>query len=359
MRTEMEAFFFINRIVRLFVVSLMLVLTGTATVCIAAEETDRVCIKVVGDIVLPEYIPDPSVVFKGVQEALKADILIGNLEGPITSHPHSPKNTKRRYTFAFKFPPMVAPRLLRETGFTILHVANNHSNDYGEIGFSETLQHLSDVGLKYTGLKGQILYHEYGAATIAVIGFGYAETQNSVNIIHEAVALVKEARRYTDFVIVTMHAGAEGERALYVRNRQEIFLGENRGNLVRFSHAIIDAGALAVIGFGPHVVRGIEYYKGRLIAYSLGNFVPAGDLSTSGTMRYSAIIELVFALKDPSLMQASIIPVVFINGYPQVDEAKGTIYLIRRLTAALYKAVGRSKQNVFIGDDGQIQFRNE
>lgn len=355
----MEDFFLINRIIRLFVASLMLVLTGAATACTAAEEADRVRIKVVGDIVLPEYIPDPSMVFNGVREALKADILIGNLEGPITSHLYSPKDTKRLNMFAFKFPPAVAPRLLREAGFTILHVANNHSNDYGEIGFSETLQHLSDVGLEYTGLKGQILYHKYGAATIAVIGFGYAVTQNSVNAIHEAVALVKEARRHTDFVIVTMHAGAEGEGALYVRNRKEIFLGENRGNLVLFSHAMIDAGALAVIGFGPHVVRGIEYYKGRLIAYSLGNFVSAGDLSTSGTMRYSAIIELVFALKDPSLVQASIIPVVFINGYPQVDEAKGTIHLMRRLTAALYKAVRRSKQNVFISDDGRIQFQNE
>ena len=106
-----------------------------------------------------------------------------------------------------------------------------------------------------------------------------------------AKLLVRAADRVSDVVVVTMHAGAEGRDQQHVRPGTERFLGENRGDSVRFAHAVVDAGADLVVGSGPHVLRGMEWYKGRLIAYSLGNFAGydvfslGGPLSTSGILR--------------------------------------------------------------------------
>ena len=102
---------------------------------------------------------------------------------------------------------------------------------------------------------------------------------------------MKKAAANADVVIVTMHAGAEGADRTHVPPGTETYLGENRGNVVAFSHAVVDSGADVVIGHGPHVLRGMEWYKGRLIAYSLGNFAGykvfalGGPLSLSGILR--------------------------------------------------------------------------
>ena len=73
-------------------------------------------------------------------------------------------------------------------------------------------------------------------------------------------------------MVVQVHMGAEGSAGHAVRPGNEIFFGENRGDPIEFAHAVIDAGADLVVGHGPHVMRAMEFYKGRLIAYSLGNF---------------------------------------------------------------------------------------
>ena len=80
------------------------------------------------------------------------------------------------------------------------------------------------------------------------------------------------------------HGGAEGTNATHVPQGVEKFLGENRGDLRKFSRAVIDAGADLVIGHGPHVLRGMEIYKGRLIAYSLGNFSTWETFSLRGPL---------------------------------------------------------------------------
>ena len=85
-----------------------------------------------------------------------------------------------------------------------------------------------------------------------------------------------------DIVIVSFHGGAEGSKALHVPYGQETFYGENRGHLREFTHTVIDAGADLVWGHGPHVLRGMEVYKDRLIAYSLGNFATYGRFNTRG-----------------------------------------------------------------------------
>ena len=107
-----------------------------------------------------------------------------------------------------------------------------------------------------------------------------------------AQALVRKAAAQADLVVVAMHAGAEGSGATHVPHGTETFLGENRGDSRRFAHAVVDAGADLVVGSGPHVIRGMERYHGRLIAYSLGNFVGYKNFGTGGTLSLSAILSV-------------------------------------------------------------------
>ena len=117
---------------------------------------------------------------------------------------------------------------------------------------------------------------------VAVLGFAPYPWAQSLLDLPAAQALVRKADTWADLVVVTMHAGAEGADHEHVDPGTERFLGESRGNVVAFAHAVVRAGADLVVGSGPHVLRGMEWYRGRLIAYSLGNFVGYGTLNTSG-----------------------------------------------------------------------------
>jgi hypothetical protein len=93
-----------------------------------------------------------------------------------------------------------------------------------------------------------------------------------LNDIPAAEKMIREWKKTHDLVIVSFHGGAEGWDHVHVVRGNEMFGGEDRGDVVRFAHAAIDAGADIVIGQGPHVPRAVELYRGHLIAYSLGNF---------------------------------------------------------------------------------------
>jgi len=91
---------------------------------------------------------------------------------------------------------------------------------------------------------------------------------------------------------VLIHAGAEGTDQLHTPRGTETYLGENRGDARAFAHAMIDAGASIVLGSGPHVIRGVERFRGRPIAYSLGNFVGYHALSGGVVLSESAILRV-------------------------------------------------------------------
>ena len=127
---------------------------------------------------------------------------------------------------------------------------------------------------------------------IALLGFAPYRWASRLEQIRVAQALVRKAASKADLVVVAMHAGAEGSGATHVPHGTEYFLGENRGDSRRFAHAVIDAGADLVVGSGPHVIRGLERYHGRLIAYSLGNFAGYKNFGTGGTLSLSAILRV-------------------------------------------------------------------
>ncbi len=300
--------------------------------------TDSITIQAVGDIIPGTNFPNHKLprdrnqlLPKSVRAYLqKADILFGNFESSLTKHPYSSKDISRGQVFAFRSPPSYA-RLFADVGFDVFNIANNHALDFGTVGFADTIKNLSAVGIETLGHKNQILLLQVKNTPVAMIGFAPYEFYNSIHDLKAAKALVAEAKTQAEIVIISMHAGAEGTNALRVKNQTEFFYGENRGNSIKFARTMIDAGADLVLGHGPHVPRAMEIYKGKLIAYSLGNFLGYRTLSTSAQTGYSMILELKLN-PEGDLVGGRIIPVhMDRQGIPHIDGHFRTVGLVRYL----------------------------
>lgn len=298
----------------------------------------RISIKAVGDIIpgtnypSNKLHPQKQVLFQSVKPALQgADIVFGNFESTLTNYPNSAKNVGRGLVFAFRTPPEYTA-LLKEAGFDVLSVANNHSFDFFETGFEDTIANIEKAGMKAVGKKDQIVYHEVKGVQTAFVGFSYFDIHNNMNDLEASKALVATAAENADIVVVSVHAGAEGTVALNTYNKTEYFYGENRGNKVLFARSMIDAGADLVLGHGPHVPRALELYDGKLIAYSLGNFMGYRTLSTRAQLGYSLVLETQL---DPvgNFVEGKIIPVrLNSQGIPYMDNSSRSVGLIRNLT---------------------------
>jgi hypothetical protein len=332
---------------------------------------DTVSMSATGDIIMgvaPGGLPprDGKDFFAGVSAALQADLQMGNLEQPLTndtgvtkcpppptpSPGPSPSPAPKATCFAFRAPPAYA-QTLRDVGFKVLNLANNHAYDFGAEGNRQTRGALEAAGLAHTGAPGQIAVVQVRSIKIAVLGFSsYAWTQSLVDI-SAAGALVRRAKAQADLVVVQMHAGAEGADQTHVRPGTELFLGENRGDPLKFAHAVVDAGADLVIGHGPHVMRGMEFYRGRLIAYSLGNFAGYKALSYSGLPGVGGILKVTLR-KDGSYVNGSLVPTRMVApGLPAMDPGKQALPLVRSLSDTDLPASG-----VAIDESGVIAPRS-
>jgi poly-gamma-glutamate capsule biosynthesis protein CapA/YwtB (metallophosphatase superfamily) len=155
----------------------------------------------------------------------------------------------------FRLPPSYAGHL-RDAGFQLMNIANNHTLDQGQTGLDNTRDALDSVGIKFTGRPRPDHRGEVKGRQVAVVGFSiYSWTQN-LNDISGSAALVKKAAKQADIVVVQMQGGAEGSDKSHVVKGHENFLGEDRGDLIAFTHKMIDAGADVVFGHGPHIMRG-------------------------------------------------------------------------------------------------------
>ena len=272
--------------------------TTAATTAVTTATTPdltrrRVTIAWVGDMVLASKYGTPPqagrLSMAPVTGPLRAaDLTFGNLEETLSQLADT-KCGGSPNCFAFQAPPSYA-RLMTAAGFDVMNLANNHADDFGPAGQRSTERALRKAGLRWTGRPGQITIMRRNGLRIALLGFAPYRWAARLEQIRVAQALVRKAASQADLVVVAMHAGAEGSGATHVPRGTEIFLGENRGDSRRFSHAVIDAGADLVVGSGPHVIRGVERYHGRLIAYSLGNFAGYKNFGTGGTLSLSAIL---------------------------------------------------------------------
>lgn len=262
------------------------------------ETGGEVSLVAVGDMMLSRFVAkkiarhcDTLYPFRKVRDYLReADITFGNLECPIAA---GRKIGSGEMTFRAD-PGM--ENALTESGFNVLSLANNHVPNFGDRGIRETLAFLDEAGIKHTG-AGWDDAEAYAPAFVEAQGLTFAFlAYNDTDVVppsYEAkpvhagtafmnvarmVTAVREAKRCADFVVVSMHSGYEyAARA----NASQTFFGRTA----------IDSGADLVIGHHPHVVQPVEYYRGKFIFYSLGNFI--FDQVRAGT-REGLMAEFVF-----------------------------------------------------------------
>jgi hypothetical protein len=261
-----------------------------------------------------------------------ADITLGNLEGTLSTAGVSKcTSLPGGVCFAFQAPPSYA-LALRNLGFDLVNQANNHSMDFGASGRAQTVAALDRAGVAHTGFPGEITYLRANRARVAFLGFApYAYDANLLDVAG-AQALVRRARRHAAIVVVIIHAGAEGADQLHTPYGNQFYLGENRGDARAFAHAVVDAGASIVLGSGPHVIRGVERYRGRLIAYSLGNFIGYHTLAGGGVLDDSAILRATLA-PGGRVLGARWIPITLVDGLPRPDHTGASVKLVRTLSA--------------------------
>jgi hypothetical protein len=300
-------------------------------------------IAAVGDMTFGHQGSSPpggaDALLRGVLPLLEADFTVGNLETTLGTSGTSACRAESTNCHAFQAQPSSAAAL-RRAGFDAVNVANNHANDFGADGQSSTTAALRAARLPFTGRPGQITYVNVGRARVALLGFAPYDYAQSLLDIPGAAALVRQAAARAQLVIVLMHVGAEGKDAQHVRPGSETYLGENRGDSMQFAHAVIDAGADLVLGSGPHVLRGLEWYRGRLVAHSLGNFSGFRTLNTSGISGVSAVLHVTLR-PDGTFAEGGLLPVrLDTSGTPAPDPSRTALPIVRRLSGADFGAAG-------------------
>ena len=195
-----------------------------------------------------------------------------NLEQPVT---RSEERIEKQYNFKMDSRYL---ETLRFGGVSLVHAANNHIFDYGVEGVRETMRSLDSAGIRYIGIGDNLdsarslRIVRVKGRTVGFLGYygsgDFAATATSPGVAPRIVSYVlsdiRRARTRVDYLVVSFHWGAELEP-------------EPEPWQVRLAHRAIDAGADLIVGHHPHVLQGIELYRGKAIAYSLGNFVFGGN----------------------------------------------------------------------------------
>ncbi len=304
-------------------------------------------LRAVGDVMLGTSVPegklppdDGAHLLDGVLPLLNdADLTFANMEGPLCDSGTSFKCRKGGNCFAFRTPTAYA-KYVEAAGIDLASTANNHAGDFGEACRRETEAALDAHHVAWSGPKDTVARLEFKGKKVALIGFHTSASCNDVNDLAAAKKLVQSVRGTSDLVIVSFHGGAEGTNATRVKTGIERYLGENRGDLKVFTHGVIDAGADLVLGHGPHVVRGMELYKERLIAYSLGNFATYGRFDLSGALGFTVMLEVSLSADGRFLGGKLISTRQEGKGVPMLDEEARGARLVRKLTLADFPQTG-------------------
>jgi len=260
----------------------------------------RISIAAVGDMMIGtdyprNHLPDDDGVsfFSNVSEVLSsADVTFGNLEGVLMDGGEPVKKCSNpKACYLFRSPTRYAA-LYKAAGFDVLSLANNHARDFGEVGRDSSMQALTDAGLLHSGREGDFASFERNGMSIALLAYAVTKNSNMLLDYEKSERTAKIFAMSHDIVIVSFHGGAEGQDATNLPFADEEYYGEPRGDVVKWSRMMIDAGADLVIGHGPHVVRAMERYNDRVIAYSLGNFATYYGISVAGIKGVAPILQV-------------------------------------------------------------------
>jgi Bacterial capsule synthesis protein PGA_cap len=336
-----------------------------------------------GTLTLPDGVPpsEGSGLFDAARDDLQADLVVGNFEGvlgdsgvtykcgsegrrvpdpdtvaakppPKRRPAKSPRPSPPRACYAFLTPTALAPRLV-EAGFTHLNLANNHANDFGSEGRATTERILDSLGVRTYGPLGSIAVDTMrrgdSATVVGLVGFTTYPHSYDLLDIPRSAAVVDSVRELVDLLVVTFHGGAEGTRALHVPQAAESLGSEPRGDLRAWTRAVIEAGADAVVGHGPHVLRGIEYYQGKPIVYSLGNFLTYRGFNLAGPLGQTGVLRLE-AGPDRRWRRMRFSPMSQVPGQgPAPDSTGGVLELLRTLSREDFGDSGAR-----VREDGEI-----
>jgi len=319
----------------------------------------EIIVTAVGDVMLGTTFPDESALppndgadlLTEVTPFLKhGDVVYGNLEGPLIDGGESAKCRGKKIgtCFAFRVPTRYG-KYLKAAGFTAMGLANNHAMDFGLEGRASSRQVLDAMQIAHTGEVGDIARLTVKGRKIAIIALAtYPGAYNFLDL-DESLQAIRALKAESDLVIVGFHGGAEGATHQHVLEGDETFLGEDRGDLRRFTHAAVDAGADLVLGSGPHVVRAMEIYKGKLIAYSLGNFATYGPFNLNAENGLTLVLEAHLAA-DGTFLQGKAYPVKQEKpGGPQLYPEMKILPVLRALSSADFPQTA-----IVVGPQGEL-----
>lgn len=239
---------------------------------------------------------------------LSGDVVFANFEGALGPAGPDP--------WRFFIPPE-APAWLRAMGVSVVSLANNHSHDLGAEGYQRSRQELTGAGIQVATPEGVTLTASGRRVRVVAVSF------------EDLGAPARQPE--DDILIVSAHMGGEGPRSHLISPGMEHFGDQPRGDVVAFSHGCIDRGADLVLGHGPHLPRGLELYRGKLIAYSLGNFLFAypGSQDSLHAPGYALSVELD---EQGNFASARIDSYDLVRGVPVPDGEQHAYRLIAELT---------------------------
>ena len=334
--------------------------SAQASDSLAARKDRPITIAMVGDIMMGTTFPknernltsdDGATLFQDCAEILRAaDIAAGNLEGNMYDGEGKvkPCYNPQRF-FAFKMPERYVNHLL-DAGFDFVGIANNHIHDFGQEALEGTQRVLDKAGLAYAGVaeKKPTAIVEKDGRKIGFAAFGFDEDMPNLNNFEEIETLVSGLKKQCDFVVVSFHGGGEGVNFQHVPHKKEI-TSRDRGDVEKFAHAAIDAGADAVYGHSPHVPRAAELYKDRIIFYSLGNFCTPFRFNLQG-VNGLAPLAVVTLNPDGTFAKGQIHSFVQSRGVgPRIDPSNRAAKKIRELTKSDFPSTP-----LHISDTGEI-----
>jgi hypothetical protein len=278
-----------------------------------------------------------------------ADLAALNLEGTFSVGGQSKcAGAPRPTCFAFQAPPENAATLPR-AGVDLVNLANNHAFDFGPSGLAQTEAALRAQRVAVAGRPGQIAVRRVRGVRVAAVGFSTYPWTAPLRDLAAVRGLVRAAAARADVVLAFLHAGAEGVGREHTPVGGEWYLGEDRGDVRAFAHAAVDAGADLVLGSGPHVLRGLERHRGRLIAYSLGNLAGFHTFGTQGTLGVSAVLRVRVDGRGRLLGGHLTSLVLDGTGIPHLDPSGRAAHLV--------SALGRDdfgSRAVRVGPDGRL-----
>jgi len=301
--------------------------------------TSVITVAAVGDIMMGTDYPslklpkkDGRFLFEEPKGILrKADIVFGNLEGPLYEGGIPAKKVKERESYVFRTPPRYVKNLV-DAGFNVVSLANNHAGDFGDKGMSSTKKALDAAGIKYSSKAGEVAEFEINGLKLGLAAFSFGPPPRSIVYPEKALEEIDLLSKKYDLLILSIHGGKEGGTALRTENEFEYFLDEPRGNVIQFAHEAIERGADLILVHGPHVPRAVEIYQDRLIAYSLGNFCTYGGMSLEKEKGYAPLLWVELG-REGEFLRGKIFS--FIQpppGVPKRDEKERAWALIKKLS---------------------------